>query len=98
MRDYIGVDWGEATHAVWVEDETGAKVASRTVPHTAEGFADWGRWLDERRGAGRELWAAIERPDGRVVDFLLDHGVVVFPVNPNSPWCKSRLRSSDRES
>ena len=33
---------------------------------------------------GLELWAAIERPEGRVVDFLLDHGVVVYPVNPKT--------------
>jgi hypothetical protein len=33
---------------------------------------------------GIELWAAIERPEGRVVDFLLDHGVVLYPVNPKA--------------
>jgi transposase len=99
MREYIGVDWGNATHAVWVEDEAGAKVASRTVPHTAEGFADWGRWLEERRAAGRELWAAIERPDGRVVDFLLDHGVVVYPVNPKAlDRARDRFRMSGAKS
>src|SRR5262249_15169252 len=30
------------------------------------------------------LWAAIERPHGRFVDFLLDHGVIVYPINPKS--------------
>jgi hypothetical protein len=84
MRDYIGVDWAEAEHAVWVEDEAGAKVMSRPVPHTAEGLREFGRWLDERRASGRELWGAIERPDGRVVDFLLEHGVLVFPINPKA--------------
>jgi hypothetical protein len=46
------------------------------VPHTAAGFSEWGRELDEWRAQGIERWAAIERPDGRVVDFLLDHGVL----------------------
>jgi transposase len=82
MRDYIGVDWADAEHAVWVEDDAGTKVLSRTVPQTVEGLADFGRWLDERRAAGHELWAAIEKPEGRIVDFLLDHGVVVFAINP----------------
>ena len=84
MRYYIGVDWADAAHAIWVLDDQGARVLNRSVPHTAEGLAEWGRWLDEQRASGAELWAAIERPDGRVVDFLLDHGVVVYPVNPKA--------------
>src|SRR5438445_11261978 len=82
MRDYLGVDWADAEHAVWVEDEAGTKVLSRTVPHTVDGFAEFGRWLDERRAAERELWAAIEKPEGRIVDFLLAHGVVGFAIHP----------------
>jgi hypothetical protein len=84
MRYYIGVDWADAAHAIWVEDEHGTKVLARTVPHTADGLAEWGRRLDEQRAQGIELWAAIERPDGRVVDFLLDHGVIVYPINPKA--------------
>jgi transposase len=84
VQYYIGVDWADAEHAIWVEDPQGSRVLERAVPHTAEGFAAWGRWLDEQRASGAELWAAIERPDGRVVDFLLDHGVVVYPVNPKA--------------
>ena len=39
--------------------------------------------------------AAIERPDGRVVDFLLDHGVVVYPVNPKAlTQARDRFRQS----
>jgi transposase len=99
MRYYIGVDWADAEHAVWVEDETGAKVLSRSVGHTGEAFAEWGRWLDERRAEGIELWAAIERPEGRVVDFLLDHGVVVFPLNPKAlDRARDRFRMSGAKS
>jgi len=82
MRYYLGVDWADQEHAVWVEDEMGAPVAAQTLPHTAAGFADCGRQLDEWRHAGIELWAGIERPEGRVVEFLVDHGVVVVPLNP----------------
>src|SRR5439155_2650939 len=84
VRYYLGVDWADQTHAVWVVDERGTKVAMRTVPHTAEGLSEWGRELDEWRAQGTELWAAIERPEGRVVDFLLDHAVVVYRVNPKA--------------
>jgi transposase len=99
MRYYIGVDWADAEHAIWVEDEAGARVLARAVPHTAEGLAEWGRWLDEQRAAGGALWAAIERPDGRVVDFLLDHGVVVYPVNPKAlDRARDRFRMSRAKS
>jgi len=99
MRDYIGVDWAAKEHAVWVEDETGTKVMSRTVAQTVDGRQDWGRWLDERRAAGHERWAAIEKPEGRIVDFLLDHGVVVYPINPKSlDRARDRFRVSSAKS
>ena len=99
MRYYLGVDWADQTHAVWVVDERGTKVAARTVPHTAEGLSEWGRELDEWRAQGIELWAAIERPEGRVVDVLLDHGVMVFPVNPKAlDRARDRFRQSGAKS
>jgi len=60
VRYYLGVDWADQTHAVWVVEERGTKVTMRTVPHTAEGLSEWGRELDEWRAQGIELWAAIE--------------------------------------
>ena len=72
MRDYLGVDWADAEHAVWVEDEVGTKVMTRTVPQTVDGLAEFGRWLEERRAAGREVWAAIERPEGRIGSVAVD--------------------------
>lgn len=99
MRDYIGVDWADAEHAVWVEDDSGTKVMSGSVAQTVEGLSEWGRWLDERRAAGHELWAAIEKPEGRIVDFLLDHGVMVFPINPKAlDRARDRFRMSGAKS
>ena len=83
-RYYIGVDWGDRLHQVYVGDEEGEKVKEVKVQESPEGLAEIGRWLDERRAEGIELWAAIEKPAGRIVDFLLDHGVEVYPVNPKA--------------
>ena len=99
MRYCLGVDWADQTHAVWVVDESGAKITAHAVAHTAEGLGEWGRALDEWRAQGIGLWAAIERPDGRVVDFLLDHGVVVYPVNPKAlDRARDRFRQSGSKS
>src|SRR4029453_9407409 len=99
VRYYLGVDWADQTHAVWVGDESGENITARAVSHTAEGLGAWGRELDEWRAQGIDLWAAIERPDGRVVDFLLDHGVAVYPVNPKAlDRARDRFRQSGAKS
>ena len=99
VRYYLGVDWADQTHAVWGVDEQGTQVGARLVPHTAEGLSEWGRELDQWRAQGIELWAAIERPDGRVVAFLLDHGVVIYPVNPKAlDRARDRFRQSGAKS
>src|SRR3989304_4518035 len=65
----------------------------------AGGLSEFGRWLYERRAQGIEVWAAIERPEGRIVDFLLDHGVVVYPVNPKAlDRARDRFRMSGAKS
>ena len=96
MHYHIGVDWADQEHAVWVEDEQGQRVsAGSKVPHSAAGFSDWGQELNAWRAQGITLWAAIERPEGRVVDFLLDHGVRVYPVNPKAlDRARDRFRQS----
>ncbi len=83
-RFYVGVDWAAETHAVCVLDGAGTIKAEFTIAHTAEGFAELltrlGR-LDPDRG---EVPVGIERPDGRLVDALLQAGHPVVPVSPNA--------------
>lgn len=94
-RYYLGVDWGDTMHAVWVCDDTGEKVKKLEVKQTPEGMSEFGRWLHERTAKGIELWAGIEKPEGRIVDFLLDHEVVVYPINPKAvDRYRDRIRTS----
>src|SRR5947209_18659874 len=95
----MGVDWGDRLHQVYVGDQEGKKVREMKVQETGEGQAEIGRWLDEKRAEGFELWAAIEKPAGRIVDFLLDHGVEVYPVNPKAvDRVRDRYRMSGSKS
>lgn len=99
QRYYLGVDWADKSHQLYGADEEGKKIKGMEVQQSAEGLAELGRWLDERRSAGIELWAAIEKPQGRIVDFLLDHGVVVYPVNPKAlDRARDRFRMSQSKS
>ncbi len=55
-RYYLGVDWADEFHQVWVSDHQGKKVAEMKVVQNAEGMAGFGRWLHERKAEGIELW------------------------------------------
>ena len=74
-----GVDWACEDHAVAVVDDCGREIARRTVAHSAEGLRDLlgllGRYGVEE--------VAIERPDGPVVEALLEAGTTVVVISPN---------------
>ena len=72
-----GVDWATDGHAVAVVDAGGGAVAEFDVEHTADGLSDLCRRL--RTAAVRRV--AIERPDGPVVDALLEAGFEVVVVS-----------------
>jgi transposase len=98
-RYYLGVDWGDRVHQLYGGDENGIKIMEMKVQENPEGLAALGRWLNQSRAEQVELWAAIEKPHGRIVDFLLDHGVVVYPVNPKVlDRARDRFRMSQSKS
>lgn len=98
-RYYLGLDWGDEADSVWVVNEKGEKVWAGEVKHMAEDQAEFGRRLHEWVSGGVEVWAALEKPEGRIVDFLLDHGVVVYPVNPKAlDRARDRFRVSGSKS
>lgn len=74
-----GIDWACDDHAIAVVDQRGAVVLRSTVEHSAAGLRELVATLD-RCGASE---AAIERPDGPVVDALLDAGITVVVISPN---------------
>lgn len=93
------MDWADEFDQVWVSDADGNKVTEMKVLQNAQGLSDFGRWLHERKAQAIELWAAIEKPHGRIVDFLLNHGVVVYPVNPKAlDRARDRFRMSQSKS
>ena len=68
-RYYLGVDWADESHQVWVSDPEGKKIAAMKVMQSPAGLSELGRWLHERKAEEIELWAAIEKPHGRIVGF-----------------------------
>ncbi len=80
---FTGIDWAAEIHAVCVMDAAGTIVAQFTIAHSADGIATLIRRL-ARFADPAEMQVAIERPNGRLVDFLLEAGHPVVPVKPNA--------------
>lgn len=91
---YVGVDWAAESHAVCVLDLAGKKKTAFTVEHSAAGFTDLARRLGKLGDPGL-VPVALERPDGRLVDALLEAGHPVVPVKPNAikVWRESEAGS-----
>ena len=80
---FTGIDWAAETHAVCVMNARGNIAAEFTIEHSADGIATLIRRL-ARHGMAGDMPVAIERPDGRLVDLLLEAGHPVVPVKPNA--------------
>lgn len=80
---FTGIDWAAETHAVCVTDARGKIAAEFTIEHSADGIALLIRRL-ARHGEAGGMPVAIERPNGRLVDLLLEAGHPVVPVSPNA--------------
>jgi len=74
-----GIDWASTDHAVAILDHRGNQVERFTITHTTSGL----RELVRRLGRAGVVEIAIERPDGPVVDALLEAGLGVVVIAPN---------------
>ena len=81
---FVGIDWAAQTHAVCVLDRSGRVLSEFTIAHTAAGFAELLARLGRLARDRAEVPVGIERPDGRLVDALLQAGHPVVPVSPNA--------------
>lgn len=80
---YVGLDWAALVHAVCVMSAAGKVLAQFSIEHTAAGIALLLRRL-AKYGATDLVQIGIERPNGRLVDLLLEAGHPIIPVSPNA--------------
>src|SRR4051812_30302914 len=74
-----GIDWAKDSHDVVVEDGAGERLWAATVTHDEAGLR---RLCGELVRLGVER-VAVERPDGLLVERLLDAGLTVIAMHPN---------------
>jgi transposase len=79
MERCAGIDLASEEHRLCVVDDGGQQLEQRRVVNDEQGIVALCRRLVEL-GVGR---VALERPDGLVVERLLDAGLIVVAVHPN---------------
>ena len=91
---FAGIDWASADHAVCVIDAAGAVLWRHTVAHSRAGLTRLVTRLNES-GVAR---VGIERPDGPVVEALLNAGLRVAVVPPRQVKnLRSRYRGAGKD-
>ena len=95
MGNCAGIDWAADQHDVLIEDRAGVELLAATFAHDEDGVSGLCAAL---RCFDVEV-VAIERPDGLLVDRLLESGVRVLALHPNQVKAsRDRFRASGGKS
>jgi transposase len=90
-----GIDWAKDAHEILVAGPDGDQLWSENVPHTEAGIDRLCRTL-LTLGVAR---VAIERPDGLLIERLLDAGLTVLAIHPNKvAAARDRFRAAGGKS
>ncbi|HUJ34159.1 MAG TPA: IS110 family transposase [Solirubrobacteraceae bacterium] len=93
--NYAGVDWASEKHDVVVQDAAGEELYAGTFAHDEKGLRALCRTLVRLN----VCLVAIERPDGVLVERLLDAGRRVLALHPNQvAAARARFRVSGGKS
>jgi transposase len=79
MAAVAGVDWASEKHDVLIEDLDGIRVWAGVIAHDEQGISE----LCSTLLAAGVIRVALERPDGLLVERLLDAGLIVLALHPN---------------
>jgi hypothetical protein len=95
MGNCAGVDWASEKHDVRVCDAAGDELLASTFAHNEAGL----RSLCEVLVGMKVELVAVERPDGVLVDRLLDAGLRVLALHPNQVAAtRARFRAAGGKS
>ena len=78
---FVGIDWAAESHDICVVDSAGKIRGRATVAHSRDGFKELVKHMVGWAEQG-EILIGIERPEGRLVDAILEAGypIVLIPT------------------
>lgn len=80
---FVGIDWATRAHEVCALDVERKILGRKSFLNSTEGLTALIDWMIElAAGFPAAIAVAIERPDGLVVEALLDRDIAVFTLNP----------------
>jgi transposase len=95
MGNCAGINWASEKHDVLIEDPAGEELLGTTFSHDEDGISG----LCAALACFDVEVVAIERPDGLLVDRLLDAGVRVLALHPNQvKAARDRFRAAGGKS
>ena len=91
---YVGIDWAQDKHQVAIVNAEGKCVSEFEVQQNGSGFA----LLQQQLAALIPVEVNLERPDGLLVDWLVQAGYAVFVTAPRAAASyRSRSSKDDRQ-
>lgn len=81
---FVGDDWAEAHHDIYICDEAGARLAARRFPEGIEGIGGLHELIATHAEGPAEVAVGIETDRGLWVQSLVEVGYQVYAINPRA--------------
>jgi len=81
---YVGIDWSDGFHIIYITDETGDALAAFKIDHTPEGIESLFAKVKEQARNPAEVLFALETPNGLLASAILEAGFSLYPINPKA--------------
>jgi len=81
---FVGDDWAEAHHDVYVCDQAGTRLAAKRLPEGIEGMTRFHDLVATHADGPGEVIVGIETDRGLWVQALVEAGYVVYAINPKA--------------
>ena len=81
---FVGVDWAEAHHDVYVCDDDGARLVQRRLPEGIDGVTGLHELIAELVDEPDDVVVGIETDRGLWIQSLVEAGYAVYAINPKA--------------
>ena len=81
---YVGIDWADEEHYVYITDDSGQKLDSFPIKHSEKGMNKLQSRIHKFSRKLDNVLFSIETDKGLVTSTIMDWGYAVYPINPKS--------------